>query len=173
MKNLLLALLMFSLSTSVLAQEIRFSRSELQQGIESYMPYSHQHPFFQLTINQPQLTLLSEEQRLRIRAHIDLITALGSANQGWLTLDGKLRYQADNHSFYIDDLRLIDLEVEGIIPEFKPRILKVVQELVSPLLSGQPLYTLKDNDMQEALAKMMLRSIKIENNQVVAVLSFF
>lgn len=173
MKKIIITLLGLALSHLAFAQEIKFSRDDLQQTIESYMPYSQQQSIFQLTVSQPNLSLDSAEQRVQIRTHIQVGIAIGGEGQGWVTLDGKLRYRSSNYSFYVDDLRVINLDVEGLSPEFKPHVQRFVQELISPLLEEQPVYTLQDNNVQESLAKMMLRSINIRDNHVVAKLSMF
>lgn len=173
MKQLIIACLMLIISIQVQAKDIRFSRDELQQTIASYMPYSQQQSILQLTISQPDLSLIASEQRLQIRAHLQVGTVIGGNGQGWVTLDGKLRYRSNDYSFYVDDLRILDLDIDGLPPEFKPQVMRFTQELISPLMAEQPVYTLQENSMHESLAKMMLRSITIQDNYVVAKLGMF
>lgn len=173
MQRLIIACLTLLLSISVQAQDIRFSRDELQQTIASYMPYSQQQSILLLTISQPQLSLIATEQRIKIRAHLQVSTVIGGNGQGWITLDGKLRYRSKDYSFYIDDLRILDLDIDGLAPELKPQVTRFTQELISPLMAEQPIYTLQESNMHESLAKMMLRSITIQDNHVVAKLGMF
>lgn len=173
MRSLIIYLALLLTTITAQAQDIRFSRDELQQNIASHMPYSQQQSILLLTVSQPDLALVESEQRIKIRAHLQVSTVIGGVGQGWVTLDGKLRYRSEDYSFYIDDLRIIDLDIAGLSPEFKPQVTRFTQDLVAPLITEHPVYTLQDNSMQESLAKMMLRSIAIEDNHVVASLGVF
>lgn len=166
-------IILFSLSSLSLAQDIRFTRKDLQKTLDSYMPYTQQYNIVQITLDNSELSLSSEQQRIQIRTDLQVSTALGGEGNGWATLSGKLRYKNINHSFYVDDLRIIDMEIEGFPREFKPQIMRLTQEVVAPLLAEQPIYTLSEKNIQESLAKMMLRSITIKENAVVASLSMF
>lgn len=161
------------LSMSAYAQDIRFSRAELQKQIENYMPYTQQQSIFMLTLSDPALTLLSDEQRVAIRTQFKVTTAIGGEGNGWINVDGKLRYKSSDHSFYIDSPRVTELDIQGVPAEFKPQLRQLAQEVIAPFLIERPIYTLTGKNMQEALAKMMLKSITIKDNQVIASLGMY
>lgn len=173
MRIFIILTLLLSTFSVVQAQEIEFSRAELQQTLESYMPHTQQQSIVQLTLDKPRLQLLADEQRVQIKCLVQVTSIIGGQGQGWVTFNGKLRYQNTDHSFYIDDLRIIDLEIEGMPQEFKGQVIRLTQDIAAPLLAEQPVYTLKSDNIQESLAKMMLRSITIKENAVVASLSLF
>ena len=169
----LLLLLCSLLSFSAHAQDIRFSRADLQKQIESYMPYTQQQSIFMLTLSDPNLSLLSDEQRIGIRTQFKVTTAIGGEGNGWIHIDGKLRYKSSDHSFYIDAPRVTELNIQGVPAEFKPQLRQLAQDVIAPFLVERPVYTLTGKNMQEALAKMMLKSITIKDNQVIASLGMY
>lgn len=169
----LFSLLLAGCATLATAQDIYFTRAELQQGLEGYLPYSQEYPLLKLTLEQPELTLLAAEQRIQIRAALTLSTAFTGTGQGWVTLSGQPDYRPAEHSFYIKDLALSELQVTGLPAELNPHLKQLTQDILAPLLAEQPIYTLSDNNMQESLAKMMLRSLTVKEDAVVASLSLF
>ena len=173
--NILRFILLLSVCAigSVSAQEIRFSRSQLQQELNARLPVTQGNDLFTVTLSDPFLTLLSDEQRLSIRTRIAVTTGFGYSGQGLVSVDGKLRYQRADHSFYVDEPRITGLQIDGLAPALQPQLQNLAQNLLAPALTGQPVYTLKETDMQEALARMMLKSLHIEPDSVVARLSLY
>ena len=169
----IILLLGICLSWPATAQELRFSRSDLQQELHARLPVTQGNDVFTLTISDPFLTLLSDEQRLSIRTRIVVTTAFGYSGQGLVSVDGKLRYQRADYSFYIDEPRITGLQIDGLAPALQPQLQNLAQNLLAPALTGHPVYTLKETDMQEALVRMMLKSLHIEPDHVVARLGFY
>lgn len=173
MKAWLIGLALLGFISTSQAQEIRFSRTDLQQELEARMPLTQQQSVLSLTLSKPHLKLLADQQRLSIRTNVLVTTVFGSESRGWIAVDGKLRYQQSDYSFYVDEPRISGLQLDGLAPGLQPQLKAIAQDLLAPALTNQPVYTLRDDDMQEALAKMMLRSITIKDDHVVAAVGFF
>lgn len=163
-----LLLATFVLAASAVAQDIRFSKDNLQEELESYLPVTEQQDFFSLTLKNPELDLLVQQQRISIRTKVMIQTVLGTVHQGSITVDGKLRYQRANHSFYVDDPRMTAFEFADIPDALKPQVQALVEQTLADAVTGYPLYRLSDKNFEEAMAKMMLHSISIQENAVVA-----
>ncbi|MBL36651.1 MAG: hypothetical protein CMI10_17340 [Oceanospirillaceae bacterium] len=88
-------------------------------------------------------------------------------------MSGKVRYNKDNYSFYIDDPEVTELALNGVPPSFQPQLIKIAQDAITPAVKDQPVYTLSDEDMTQSMARMMLQSINIEGQEVVIELSPF
>ncbi|MEN9463897.1 MAG: hypothetical protein RL217_78 [Pseudomonadota bacterium] len=161
------------LSLALSAQEIEFSRADIQAELEKRLPITHQQGVVAITLAKPKLDLMADEQRLKIRVQIIVATVIGGEMRGFVTANGKLRYKNLNHSFYIDNPKIDELSVEGIPDDVQLQLKLIAQQMLVPALSDQPVYQLKDNNVQEALAKMMLQSITIKDDAIVASLSLF
>lgn len=172
MKAIFLALLL-SASSLVGAQDIVFTRAELQQELQTRMPLVQRTGLFDLTLSDPVVELKALEQRLQIRTAVLVSTTLGGAIRGEVTVDGKLRYKNSNHSFYIDEPKIQDLQVDGMPEDLQAQLKLLAQDLLLHSLTDKPIYRLKDDNVQEALARMMLKSIRIEEDSVLASLSLF
>ena len=78
-----------------------------------------------------------------------------------------------NHSFYIDNPQIDELSIEGM-----PDDVQLQLNSLRNSCSCQPLVislciSFKDDNVQEALAKMMLKGITIKDDGIVASLSLF
>tara|TARA_B100001109_G_scaffold201911_1_gene168717 strand:+ start:109177 stop:109725 length:549 start_codon:yes stop_codon:yes gene_type:complete len=155
------------------AYEMRVSELQLQQALNERMPLIQQRGIFTLTLTQPQLTLLKDHQRAQIRAHARVVTRIGLQSQGMVTVDGKVRYQKDNYSFFIDDARVTELDLKGLSASLQPQLISILQNAVVPEMEKQPVYTLSDQEMTQAMARMMLQDVRIEGNEVVLELNPF
>src|SRR5690554_8100272 len=107
------------------------------------------------------LDYLSYQQTLRIRSSAYINTILCTAHHGWIKVDGKLRYQRSNHSFYIDDPRITEFHFADLPTVFKPQVQALVEDVLAKAVTDYPLYTLSDKSFEESMAKMMLKSIEI------------
>ena len=155
------------------AYEMRVTQEQLQQELNKRMPLTKQRGMFVLTMSDPTLTLLSDTQRAQIRAFTQVQTSIGLQSQGMVTVSGKVRYNKDNYSFYIDDPEVTELALNGVPPSFQPQLIKIAQDAITPAVKDQPVYTLSDEDMTQSMARMMLQSINIEGQEVVIELSPF
>src|SRR5690554_1227995 len=136
------------LSINALAQDISFTKENLQAELDRYTPITEQQDFFALTINEPVLDLLSHQQRLSIRSAVHINTIFGTAHQGWIKVDGKLRYQRSNHSFYIDDPRITEFHFADLPTVFKPKVKELVKDVLAKEFKNYPLYPLSEKALK-------------------------
>lgn len=173
MKAVLIFITTLLLSVNSFAQDIAFSKQVLQAELEKNMPVIEQQGLFSITLNKPELDLLADQQRLSVRSHVIVKTAFGTENHGHIKVNGKLRYQAEDHSFYVDDPRLVEFNFNDLPPSLQPQVQALLEDIIADAVVKRPVYTLSDKNFEENMAKMMLKSILIKENAVVASLGFF
>src|SRR5690554_8197309 len=93
MKYGLTFLLTLFISLSSQAQNIYFTKDDLQKELDRYLPVTEQQDLFSLTVANSTLDLLEEQQRLSIHSHVVINTVFGTVHKGRMRVDGKLRYQ--------------------------------------------------------------------------------
>ncbi|MDK2777958.1 MAG: DUF1439 domain-containing protein [Pseudomonadota bacterium] len=155
------------------AYEVRLSEQQMQQELDARMPVTRQQGMFILTLSEPQLALLSEQQRISIHSKALINTTLGLQGNGRVTVNGKVRYEPSDYSFYIDDPQVTAISIDGLSPSLEPQLINLAQQALQPALEGQPVYTLSDQDMSESMARMMLKSMTIDGSDMVLELSPF
>lgn len=173
MKNVVAVIALLLLSVSALAQDISFSKQRLQAELEKNLPVIQQQGLFSIALHKPELELLAAQQRLSIRSMVLVKTALGTENHGQVKVNGKLRYQQEDHSFYIDDPRIVEFNFYDLPANLQMPVQTLLEDIVSTAVTQRPVYTLSDKNFEESMAKMMLKSIRIKEHAVVASLGFF
>ena len=169
----LVSLCLWFSSATANAQDIRFNRSEIQSSLEQKMPLHYQHSLFSLAVHEPTLHLEERTQRIGLQVKLTFNSVLGLASQGSALVDGQPRYHPEDHSFYLDDARIQHMTLEGIPEQFIPQIQTILQDVIRGYLAEQPLYTIKNRNMTESMARMMLRSIEVKDDQIIAKLGIF
>lgn len=169
----LLPILLILLPALAQAYEVRLSEQQLQQELEARMPLTRQQGIMTLVLSEPLLTLQGNEERVRIRSKAQVSASFGLNSQGQITVDGKVRYDKESYSFFIDDPRVVQLSIDGLSPALEPQLIQLAQQALRPALENQPVYTLSDEEMTQAMARMMLKSLTIEDQAIVLVMSPF
>ena len=65
------------------------------------------------------------------------------------------------------------MNIDGMSAQLKPQIMALAQHSIEPALHDHPVYTLSGKDATQAMAKMMLKDLTIENDEVILILSPF
>lgn len=154
------------------AYEIRLTEKQLQQEVDARMPVTQQQGLFTLVLSNPVVTLVAGDERLRISTDARLLSEIGLQSRGKVTLDGKIRYEKSNYSFYLDEPVIRQLSIDGVPPSAEPQLIQLAQQALVPALKDQPVYTLSDQEMTQNMARMMLKSMRITSDAVVLDIGF-
>ncbi|MCD8522074.1 MAG: DUF1439 domain-containing protein [Saccharospirillaceae bacterium] len=165
------SLLLFSVVAQ--AYEIRLSEQQLQQQLNRQMPLSQRQGMVTLTLSHPKLDLLPSGNRLSLQTNAVIATSIGLQSSGQLTVEGKIRYDKALYSFFIEEPVIRQLDIDGLAPALQPQLTALAQKALTPALTGQPVYTLSDQDVTQAMARMMLQSLTITETEVLLVMSPF
>nr|WP_255606003.1 DUF1439 domain-containing protein [Thalassolituus sp. ST750PaO-4] len=145
----------------------------MQQQLDSQMPLTQSQGMVTLTLSNPKLDLLPSGNRLSLQTNAVIATSIGLQSNGQLTVEGKIRYDKASYSFFIEEPVIRQLDIDGLAPALQPQLISLAQKALTPALTKQPVYTLSDQDMTEAMARMMLKSLTISDADVVLVMSPF
>jgi hypothetical protein len=153
--------------SSALRTTVEFSRDEIQGRIEKKFPFTEKNAFFALTFSAPQVLL---ERGDRMGLEVDVKAALlgGASYDGHLEVDGRLDYRPEEGAIFLADTRLERFELEGVSTSYLEQIEAVVGSVLKGFLISQPIYQLRQGDFKHSLAKLALKSVRVENGKVVA-----
>lgn len=166
-KNTVTGLLLL-LALPVQALTVTFSEAELQAKVEQVMPLVRQTLFVTIELSQPVIQLASDENVIDLQLNVK-VSSVGFEKQGVTRLSGTLIYSAKDNAFYVADMRVLEIEVDGMPPQFKPQVIQVAEQVFNPVLQSMPVYRLKD-DLTQTMVKAVLESIEVQNKQLVATL---
>jgi hypothetical protein len=118
-----------------------------------------------LTLSDPKVTLAEGSDRIGLAA--DVVVSLGRRTaSGKVAFSGVLRYVRYRGEFYLDDVRIDNFELLG----FPPELVEVVKErgpsALRRALEGHPIYTIRADSPQAALAKLAVRDARVVDGKV-------
>lgn len=161
---------LFVLSAWSVEYEVAFEQKQIQQQIDNVLPVTKQSPLAQVEVKAAQLTLLDKEDRLKISAQLDVVTIGDFQTEGSVELESGVRYESLKGEFYFQHVKVIDLQAENIPPSLIPQLAIITEQILNQVLVNYPIYTLDQTEVNQHLLKSSLKSIKVRNRKLVAVM---
>jgi hypothetical protein len=161
-----LLLCIFSLSAQALT--VTFSEAQIQEKVSQAMPMVKKNAFMTIELSNPVVKLAKDINEIELQLQVRLLTA-GSTNRGFTRLTGSLSYNAQQAAFYLTNVKILQLQVEGMPVQFEAQIIELAEQTITPVLQTMPVYRLK-KDMTQTMIKALLESIRVENKQLIATL---
>lgn len=118
-----------------------------------------------IELSEPALRLTEGSERMDFATRFD--ANLGSIQvPGRFAFSGKLRYAASEGSFYLDDLEVSEIDLEGV-PPFLARMLSERGIAgVTAQLQNMPLYTFNTESRRERLAMLLLGNVRVQEGRL-------
>ncbi len=124
-----------------------------------------------LDLQQPKVILTEGSDKLGVSARANInIAGQDKVLESAVEFYGKLRYDAAATAFYFDDLEARQLQVTGVPEMYAARIAEFVPLMLRKRLAAQPVYTLRDSIQHEALVRMALQEVRVENGKLHLIL---
>lgn len=168
----LLLLLLFSPSLLALSYTLQISRAELQQQLDTMMPLQRPDRLLGVTITRAEVGFTADN-KISLQADITTL-ALGSIQgQAQIRIAGRISYRPDEGAFYLQEIEVLDMQSRQLQAQYLPAVRTVSQQLLTEVLRHQPVYTLKDDDSRERLARATLKSVSVQEQQLQLAFSLF
>ena len=131
---------------------VEISQQQLQSALERRFPYEVRPAgLFLLNVAVPRLTLLPQENRLRLDFGIETAERIvpGGA-RGSLAVSFGLRYQASDATIRATDVGVEQIQLQGLPRELRDFLQAAGTLVASRALDGLVLYALKPEDLARA-----------------------
>lgn len=126
-----------------------------------------------LNYENPVVELLEERNRLRVGMDARLTIMVGREPlvfTGGATVTTSVRYEPETFSFYLSDVEMERLEIEGIPARYTEQAGRLALDTVQEYVQAIRVYRIEAADMQTSLAQMVIKNIEVENQAVVITL---
>lgn len=163
-------------SADFLDQEVSFSEAEIQASLDKSSPGEIRYGgLMALTLVQPpRITLGAPGGRVGITAIMNI--ALGDGAPVPLEMSGTagVRYDDKAKAFYLEKPVAESLQSPVLSRDAAKAARSAVTQMMAGYFRSRPVYVLReDGGAQEAAARWLLRSVRIEPGRVVATLAPF
>ena len=118
-----------------------------------------------IEFSQPLLSLPPDGDRLQLDTQLS-VQAGGLAFPGRAGLSGKLRYAQDAGAFYLDDLAVTDLELNGVPEKYAALVRARAPQAMQAALRDRPVYVIDTATTTGALARWAVRDVRVVNGRL-------
>ena len=85
---------------------------------------------------------------------------------GTMTISGKVAYRAEEAAFYFLEPSIDEVAIEQLPPAMDQPVRKAASKVLTKYLTENPVYTLSDEDSKIKAAKMLLKSVAVEDGKL-------
>ena len=149
----------------------RFSESQIQEKLAAKLPVSKTFFFiFQLTLDHPRVTIVGETKRVRAALDVVLNIVFGNESKplnGTLDVSSGIVYAPERGAFFLTDPIIERFAIDGMPEKYNEKINAALTKAIAAYFIEQPIYTLRAADTRQAAAKLVLKSVTVENGELV------
>jgi len=153
---------------------VRISESDIQDKLEEKLPLTKTYLFIiQVTLNNPRVNLKNGSNK--VGAGLDVVFNITLNKNpkplgGTVDVSGGVRYLSEKGQFFLTNPAIESLTVQGIDPKYTDKANKALTKALAEYYKNNPIYTLRVNDLKQAAAKMVLKDVVVENQELVITL---
>lgn len=153
---------------------IKLTETQLQEKLQKKMPINKTVLFIvQITLDNPRVQLVDGSNR--INAGLDVILNITVDKQplplgGSVDVSGGITYNSKTAKFFLTDPIIENLKVQGLPSKHTNKANKALSKVLTKFYKDNPVYTLRATDAKKAAAKLVLKTVKIENQELVVTL---
>jgi len=162
----LLLLLTFVSTPSVFAWTVELTEDELQQKINKRVPIEKKKLIFTVLVSAIDVELKDGSDRIGLIANMEVRSPHLSSGKGRAWLDGKLKYEPTDGSFYFIDPQVRDVKFENIPARYHLLVQNILQRALSQRLSNTAVYKLDANNTKQKIARTLLKSVRVADKKL-------
>ena len=153
---------------------VHLSEEQIQEKLEARLPLSKSYLFIiRVTLSNPRVEL--ENGTRRVNAGLDIrfnVTINDNPKPigGTVDVSGGVRYVAEKGQFFLVDPVVERLNVQGIAEKYTNKVNKALSMALAEYYESHPIYTLSAVDAKQVVARMVLKKVNIDNEELVVTL---
>ena len=162
-----------------LTKKITFSRDEIQAKVEPKFPLEKTSLLLlKVVLTNPNIILENGLDRIGLKTDVaiklpnvgNLFGGGDDPLKGQVHVQGDVEYVSSEGTFYFTKGVVKDIQVKSLPADFQEPVTKLVDAVLHDQLEKVPLMTLNEADLKEKAAKYLLRSVKISNGKLEALI---
>jgi hypothetical protein len=160
-KLVILALIPLIFGCKAFQKEIVISKDTIQSTLDKQFPFDKSMILMRITLMEPQIYFKNTNIGINLRYWGSY---LEKEIEGKIDLNGHIRYEKG--AFYMDSLELVTVTMNEKEFSSDGKFQKILVNLIKNYLECFPLYRLKQTDIKQNLAKLLLKDITVEGDNL-------
>lgn len=152
----------------------RFTEAELQAKLAERLPVRKTYLFvFEVVLDDPRLALVEGSDRVNAGLDVTLNIKINDEPLplgGELDVSGGVRYDGTEGQFFLTDPVIENLKVQGVPANYTDRVNTILTKAIGDYYSTRPIYTLRSTDVKKATAKLLLKSVVVNERVLIVTL---
>jgi len=175
MKRIYIAIILMFTSQIVMAisYTLEITEEELQNKVSAMMPLEKSKFFVKVILSNPEVDLLKDNNKISVLSNINVIAPAGIKGSGNARITGSLTYDQSSAAFFFKNPTIENIDIDNFPEKHIPKAKSIAQTIARKMLTTQPIYKLKDNNLKHSLAKSILKSVTVVNEALLVELSAF
>jgi hypothetical protein len=160
-KLFILALIPLIIGCKTFQKEIVIPRDTIQSAIDKKFPFDRSMIVMRITLMEPKIYFKETNIGINLRYWGSY---LEKEIEGKIDLNGHIRYEKG--AFYMDSLQLVEATLNEKEFSSDGKFQKILVNLIKNYLECFPLYKLKQSDIKQNLARLLLRDISVDGDSL-------
>ena len=162
-----MALLLISFHSFAFNYTVELTEQQLQQQLSRIMPIQQEKFLVTVILSDPILELAKDSDQIGLFANIKMTAPGGIQGSGRAKIMGNIRYKSETGSFYLNNPKIAHIEVDQIPEQYHSNIKELAQMALTNTMTNRALFTLRDDNKQEKLAKSVLKSVTVNSGKII------
>ena len=150
---------------------ITITESQIRNKVAEKLPIAKTYLLlFDITLSNPRIDLENGSNRINGGMDVKISIKINGKDRelsGMIDISGGLKYVSGEGDFYLTNTQIETLSVQGVPEKYEQTVVKTLKTFISDYFNKNPVYSLKASDLKQAAAKMILKSIIIEGEEVI------
>jgi hypothetical protein len=122
-----------------------------------------------VTLSDPVIELRAGDDRVHLRTAARPEVGGQALAPGEVAVAGTLRYEPAEGALYLDRAKVTEARFPDVPPARQRQMAELASTLLAEALRTTPIHTLDDSSAQQALAKLVLRAIRVKDGKLLLV----
>jgi hypothetical protein len=144
--------------------DVTVSRDKVQALLDKKFPIEKDAVLARVKLDSPRVYFQSNQLGMRLRYEA---AVLGKQATGEVAFHGAPVYKADEGAFYLSTLTVADFTVDGDGLPHAEKLRDRISSVLDAVIPHVPLYRLRQQDFKHALAKLLLKQVRVEGESLV------
>lgn len=150
--------------------EVVIPQGKIDSALSEKFPATKKYLIiFDITYFNPQVTLLEEEDRVRVGLDATLNIRLNDEPKklgGGATVTSGIRYDGETQEFFLDDAVFERLEIQGVPEKWLETVTELASGAGKEFVQSKPVYRLEAKDAKTTAAKLLLKDFEVREQAI-------